>query len=231
MFKTIILIILSTSLILSSLAQDTGIKRSPEELKELFGFCDKPVLIKLLKVSPEMADKIGEIDYWARLEIAKVTANTNERYATPNEVMEDVVKKYKDIRLGSDEIRTLLNYKKEQENKQEPCPVIVLHTESIFDTLPTATALLRYKKPYRKMLIDKLVINGRQADMLFDIEVWKQKESLNIAKIPESDFDRVRKTVAMYAERDRRCRSIGMSEEQITMFIQFFEEHRLEQKG
>ncbi len=229
MNKLILLTFLLANITTNLEAQDTGIKRSPEELKELFGFCDKPVLIKLLKVSPEMADKIGEIDYWARLEIAKVTANTNERYATPNEVLEDVVKKYKDIRLGSDEIRTLLDYKKAQESNPEPCPVIVLHTVPIFDTLPTASALLRYKKPYRKMLIDKLVINGRQADMLFDIEVWKQKESLNIAKIPESDFDRVRKTVAMYAERDRRCRSIGMSEEQITMFIQFFTEHRLEQ--
>lgn len=230
MNKLFLLSLLVISLSQQIDAQNAGIQRSPEELKELFGFCDKPVLIKLLKISPDMADKIGEIEYWARLEMAKVAANTNDRYATPNEVKEDAVKKYKAIRLGNDEIKTLLDYQEAQQTKPEPCAVITLHTNPVFDTLPTATALLLYKKPYRKMLIDKIVINGRQADMIFDIEVWKQKESVILSKIPETDFNRVRKTVAMYSERDRRYRSIGMSEEQIAQIVQFFSEHQLEPK-
>jgi hypothetical protein len=211
------------------LAQD-AIVRSPEELKELFGFCDKPQLIKRLKISPETADKIGEVDYWGLQQKLGVAANTNATYATPNEVQADMVKKYKAF-LSADQLRDLLAFQKSQEGSPEPCPVTVLKFNHAFDTLTPARALILYKTPYRKMLIDKIGINGRQADGVFEVEVWKQKEALTINAIPSSNFDRIRKTVAMYNERDRRYKVIGLTEEQVPAAIQFFEEHTLGPKN
>ena len=77
------------------------------------------------------------------------------------------------------------------------------------------------------ILIEKAAVNGRQADQLFEIEVWKQKEAAAIAKISPPDFNRIRKTVAMYTERERRIRTIGLSEEQVNAAILFFNEHAI----
>jgi hypothetical protein len=212
------------------LAQDTAITRTPEELKELFGYCEKPELVKRLKLSPETADKIGEVDYWVMVQKLSVAANTNDAYATPKEVDEEAIKKYKALHLSADQVKELLDFKLSRASKPEPCAVIALHYHHLFDTLSVPRALQLYKTPYRKMLIDKLGINGRQADMLFEVEVWKQKESLSIAAIPMADFNRIRRTVAMYGEREKRNRAVGLTDEQIESAVQFFNQHTLEPK-
>lgn len=205
------------------------ITRTPEETRELFGYCDKPELIKRLKISAETADRIAEVDFWGMQQKLSVAANTNAAYATANEVQADMNKKYKAF-LSADQVRDLLAYKKQQEESPEACPVTVLKFNHFFDTIPTPRALLLYKTPFRKQLIEKAGINGRQADGVFEVEVWKQKEAANISAIPESNFDRIRKTVAMYRERERRYRVIGLSDEQIAAAIQFFEEHTIAPK-
>jgi hypothetical protein len=172
-----------------------------------------------------MADRIGEIDYWLQLQLLKFSDNTNDTFATPKEVQDEVVKKYKAMHLSNDQIKALLDFKKERQANPPPCAVITLSYNPIFDTLATARALVLYKTPFRKSLIEKAIVNGRQADQLFEIEVWKQKEAAAIAKIPPADFNRIRKTVAMYAERERRIRTIGLSEEQVNAAIQFFNDH------
>lgn len=209
------------------LAQDAAPVRTPEELKELFGYCEKTDLIKQLKFSPEMADKVGEIDYWSRLQQVSLDANTNTVFATAGELREEVNKKYKAIRLSDEQFKALIDFKRARLSNPNPCAVIELNTLHIFDTLPVPRALLMYKSKYRKMLIDKLGINGRQADMIFETEVWKQKESLNTAAIPVADFNRIRKTVAMYAEREKRYRALSLSEEQVDAVIQFFTQLQL----
>ena len=206
-------------------AQDTNISRTPLEQRELFGYCEKPELIKQLKFSPEMADRVGEIDYWLQIQLLKFNDNTNDTFATPKEVQDEVIKKYKAMHLSNDQIKALLDFKKERQANPPPCAVITLSYNPIFDTLATARALVLYKTPFRKSLIEKAVVNGRQADQLFEIEVWKQKEAAAIAKILSADFNRIRKTVAMYAERERRIRTIGLSEEQVNAVIQFFNDH------
>ncbi|MCA6451236.1 MAG: hypothetical protein IM584_07510 [Chitinophagaceae bacterium] len=103
----------------------------------------------------------------------------------------------------------------------------VLQPNPVFDTLNAQKALLLYKTKYRKQLIEKLGVNGRQADMLLEIEVWKQKEAATIATIPEADFNRIRKTVAMYAERQRRWKVVGIGEEQFEPMTQFFSQNTL----
>ncbi|MFN3666549.1 MAG: hypothetical protein ACK4S0_10345, partial [Sediminibacterium sp.] len=57
---------LSLLLASGSFAQ-SGIEWTPEQLVELFGYCEKPYLIKQLKISEANADKIGQINHWARL--------------------------------------------------------------------------------------------------------------------------------------------------------------------
>lgn len=208
------------------LAQDTAPSRTPEELKELFGFCDKTDLVTKFKLSPEQADKVGEIDYWARLQQKSIDANTNEVYATAGELQQEVTKKYKAF-LSPDQVKAVTDYKKAKANSPEPCEIIVLSFNHIFDTLTPQRALVLYKTPWRKQLIDKLGINGRQADMLFETEVWKQKESLTISAIPDADFNRIRRTVSMNKERDNKYRAIGLTEDQIVIAVQFFKEHQL----
>lgn len=212
----------------NTFAQDAEPKRSPDELRELFGFCDKPILIKLLKISDETADKIGEIDYWARLQQISIDANTNEVYATTGELMQEVAKKYKAF-LSAEQVKTVMDMKKANANNPSPCAAITLEYNKIFDTMSPQRALLLYKTN-RKALIDKLGINGRQADMLFETEVWKQIESLSISNIPVTDFNRIRRTVAMYKQRESRYKAIGLTDEQIETTIQFFKEHQLGSK-
>jgi hypothetical protein len=207
-------------------AQDNPSFRTPEELKELFGFCDKTDLISKFKLSSEQADKVGEIEYWARLQQKSIDANTNEVYATAGELQQEVIKKYKAF-LSPEQVKSVTDYQKAKANNPEPCEIIVLHFNHMFDTLTPQRALVLYKTPWRKQLIDKLGINGRQADMLFETEVWKQKESLTISAIPETDFNRIRRTVSMNKERDNKYRAIGLTDDQMGTAIQFFKEHQL----
>ena len=203
------------------LAQESLVSRSPEEQKELFGYCEKTGLMKQLKISAETADKIGQINYWATVNKLKIEANTNDTFATPNEVEEEVIKKYKALRLSGDQLKGLLD-KRGSSGSMEPCAIITLTFNRLYDTLSKPQMLQLYKTRYRKPLIDKAGINGRQADMMFEVEVWKQKEALNIAAIPFADFSRIRKTVEMYNERERRYRVIGLTDQQIETAIDFF---------
>jgi hypothetical protein len=199
--------------------------RTPEEQRELFNFCDKPELVKRIKISEGLADKIGDLQLWATKQQLSITANTNEQFATTGELEQELAKKYKALGLASDQIKGALDYKHERESGSAPCEAIELKYNPIFDTLAPQRALLLYKTPYRKMLIDKLGINGRQADMLFETEVWKQKESLTISKIPESDFNRIRRTVSMYHEREGKYKAIGLNDAQMNEAVLFFKEH------
>ena len=205
-------------------------KWTPEEQKELFGYCEKPELIKQLKLSPETADKIGEIDHWALLQKISVEANTNEAFATPNEVEEEVVKKYKALRLSADQLKALTDRRQNNLATPRPCAVTTLTLNHQFDTIAAPRALQLYKAQYRKALIDKIGINGRQADMLLETEVWKQKGSLAIGAMPENDFNRVRKTVVMYGQRDKRLRDAGMTDEQLPLITEFFQNNSIGKK-
>lgn len=219
--------LLLISLSVAVRAQEAGIKRTSEEIKELFGYCDKPALIRELKITADIADKIGDIDHWARQQQASIDANTNEVYATRGELMQEVSKRYKALGLTADQVKSLSEAKRIFEIRTRACPVTELHPNHLFDTLIAARALQLYKTKYRKQVIDKLGVNGRQADMLLEIEVWKQKEAVAIAAIPEADFNRIRKTVAMYAERQRRWKVVGISEEQFETMAQFFDQNTL----
>ncbi len=228
-FSAILLssMLLCSSVFLSASAQVIPSKWTPDEQKELFGYCEKPELIRQLKISADIADKIGEIDNWALLQKLSVAANTNEAYATPKEVDEDAMKKYKALRLSADQLKTLVDLKRARQENPAPCAAITFTFNRVFDTLSPQRALILYKTPYRKLLIDKLGINGRQADMLFETEIWKQKEALNIAAIPENDFNRIRRTVAMNNQRESRYRATGLNDEQVLAAIQFFTEHQV----
>lgn len=208
-------------------AQENTIKRTSEEMRELFGYCDKPVLVKQLNIAAAVADKIGEIDHWARQQQAAIDANTNEAFATKGELMQEVNKKYKALGLSADQVKTLADPKRIFEISSQACPIITLHPNHVFDTLSPQKALQLYKTKYRKQLIDKLGINGRQADMLMEVEVWKQKETLAIDAIPEADFNRIRKTVTMYEERQKKCRAVDITDDQIDQAYQFFEQNKL----
>lgn len=208
-------------------AQENTIKRTSEEIRELFGYCDKPMMVKQLNISPDVANKIGDIDHWARQQQAAIDANTNEVFATRGELMQEVSKKYKALGLGAEQVKTLADPERIFNNTTKGCPVTTLHPDHHFDTLTAQRALQLYKSKYRKQLIDKLGINGRQADMLMEVEVWKQKETLAIDAIPEADFNRIRKTVAMYEERQKKCRAVGITDDQIEQAYQFFELNKL----
>lgn len=211
----------------SVIAQEAAVKRTSEEMRELFGYCDKPALIRELKITAEIADKIGDIDHWARQQQASIDANTNEVYATTGELMQEVSKRYKALGMAADQVKSLSEVKRIFEISTRACPVTELHPNHLFDTLMATRALQLYKTKYRKQVIDKLGVNGRQADMLLEIEVWKQKEAVTIAAIPEADFNRIRKTVAMYAERQRRWKVVGIGEEQFETMAQFFDQNTL----
>jgi hypothetical protein len=205
------------------------ISRTPEEQRELFNFCDKPELIKRFKLTESLADKVGDLQLWATKQQLSITANTNEQFATTGEMEQELAKKYKSLGLNPEQIKGAIDYKHERESGTAPCAAIELKYNHSYDTLTPQRALQLFKTKYRKLLIDKLgeTGNGRQADMLFETEVWKQKESLVIAAIPEADFNRIRRTVSMYKEREGKYKAIGMSDSQIDTVIQFFNEHQL----
>jgi len=208
-------------------AQDANASWTPEEQKELFGYCEKGVLVSQLKISPETADKIGQINYWATVTKIAVAANNNDTFATAKEVEEVVVKKYKALGLSGDQLKELLA-RRERTNNGEPCAVTVFSYDHYYDTLTAPRIIQLYKViTYRKPLIDKAGITGRQADMLFEIEAWKQKEAFTISAIPTTDFNRIRKTVAMHNERERRYHVVGLTDQQIAAAMEYFDQHSL----
>ncbi|MCW3088118.1 MAG: hypothetical protein JWQ78_1504, partial [Sediminibacterium sp.] len=129
-----------------------------------------------------------------------------------------------------EQVKAAMDLRDERRSNAAACAVITLKSNPIFDTLAGPRALQLYKTAYRKTLVDKLGINGRQADMLFETEVWKQKTSITIAAIPVTDFNRIRRTVSMHNERDSKYKAIGLSDAQMTDAIIFFEEHQLGKK-
>jgi hypothetical protein len=206
------------------------ITRTPEEQRELFNFCDKPELIKRAKISEAQADKIGDLYLWATKQELSIAANTNEQFVTVGELDMELAKKYKGLGLAADQVKAAMDLREERRSNPAACAAITLKANPIFDTLAGPRAVQLYKTPYRKMLIDKLGINGRQADMLFETEVWKQKTAVTIAAIPLSDFNRIRRTVSMYNERESKYKAIGLVEAQINDAILFFDEHQIGQK-
>lgn len=185
---------------------------TPEQQVELFGYCEKPALIKQLKISEAIADRIGQIHHWARLTKIKIEANASDTFATAGEVEEEVVKKYKALSLSGDQVKALVERRKK--SLTEPCEVITLVVNRKYDTIAKPQLQLQFRNKFRRTLMDKLEVNGKQADMLIEAEVWKQKEALEIAKIPETDFERIRKTVGLYKELERKYGFIGITEQQ-----------------
>jgi len=185
---------------------------TPEQQVELFGYCEKPYLIKQLKISEANADKIGQINHGARLTKIQIQKNANDTFATDGEVEEAVIKKYKALGLSGDQLKNLTE--KRKQSLSEPCPLITLTVNKNYDTIAKPQLQLMFRTKFRRTLMDKLEVNGKQADMLIEAEVWKQKEALEINKIPETDFNRIRKTVAMYTDLERKYGFIGITEQQ-----------------
>lgn len=227
--KTIILkpiiffTILIASMQLSVLAQEKTNNWTPEEQKELFGYCEKRVLISELNIPEEKADKIGQLNYWATLQKIKVQENTNDTFATANEVEAELFKKYKALSLSNDQLKTLIDRRKANINA-ESCPLVTLSFNPIYDTAQKAQLILSFKAKYRKDLIAKVGVNGRQADQLIDAEVWKQKEACSISKIPISDFNRIRKTVEMYNMLERKYKLVDMTDQQKAAAVEFLKQ-------
>lgn len=201
--------------------------RTPEEQRELFGYCDKQALMKQFNIAEDVANKIGDIDLWATKELISVENNTNEVFATKGELDKEVIKRYKALKLSDQQLKSLAEFKKNRDEHPTPCEAITLSYNKAYDTLSLARALQLMKTKYRKSLIDKLGINGRQADMIFETEFYKQKEALAISAMPEADFNRIRKTVAMYQVRENRHKASGLTEDQLVMAINFFKENQL----
>lgn len=195
---------------------------TPEEQLELFGYCEKQFLMKELGISEETANKVGQINYWATLQKLKIEANTNDTFATVNEVNQEVLKKYKAISITGDKAKSILN-----RAYASGCAITQLNPNTAYDTLSKAQLASSYKLKYRKKLIDQLGINGRQADMIIDSEAWKQKESLLIAQIPVTDFNRIRKTVLLNKEYAKKISLADITETQKEQAIQFFIQNQL----
>lgn len=195
---------------------------TPEEQLELFGYCEKQFLMKELSISEETANKVGQINYWATLQKLKIEANTNDTFATVNEVNQEVLKKYKAISITGDKAKSILN-----RAYASGCAITQLNPNTAYDTLSKAQLVSSYKLKYRKKLIDQLGINGRQADMIIDSEAWKQKESLLIAQIPVTDFNWIRKTVLLNKEYAKKISLADITETQKEQAIQFFIQNQL----
>lgn len=204
-------------------AQDKPSSWTPEEQKELFGYCEKRTLINDLKIPEDKADKIGQLNYWATLQKIKVQENTNDTFATANEVEAELMKKYRALALSNDQLKTLVDRRKSNASS-ETCPLVTLTFNPIYDTAQKAQMLLSFKAKYRKDLISKVGVNGRQADQLLDAEVWKQKEACGISKIPTTDFNRIRKTVEMYNMMERKYKLVDMTEQQKAAAIEFLKQ-------
>ena len=222
-FLYLVAIVLLISLQQTGYCQEKTSKWTPEEQKELFGYCEKRVLMNEFQIPEEKADKIGQLNYWATLQKIKVTENTNDTFATANEVEAELMKKYKSLSLSNDQLKNLIDRRKSNANA-ETCPLVSLSFNPIYDTAQKAQLLLNFKAKYRKDLITKVGVNGRQADQLLDAEVWKQKEACTISKIPATDFNRIRKTVEMYNMLERKYKLVDMTDAQKAGAIEFLKQ-------
>lgn len=199
---------------------------SAEEQRELYGYCQKPGLMQQFNVSAETADKIGNIQYWASIQKMKIETNTNDTFATASEVDAAALKKLSSLSLSSSLLKELANQLKLGEYSKG-CALTTLFVNHAYDTLTKEQFVLAYKKKYRKPIMDQLVVNGRQADMLIEAEGWKQKESLIISAIPENDFNRIRKTVTMNNELERKYKQVDLTDQQKNNAILFFSKNLL----
>ncbi len=227
-FKSFFLAILIFQVLSGSrlLAQDTQPKWTPEELRELFNYCQKPELMKKLGVGEDIADKIGDIEYWTLLQYNKVDNNTNDTFATKGEIQEEAVKRYKaTARLSADQVKIVLDYQEPFSTNPGSCAVTTLHYVPLTEGMTTQQIVLQYQAKFRKILVDKLGINGRQANLLCELEVGKQKEAKDIAAIPVTDINRVRKTVALNQDIAKRYRGLGLDDSQIEKALAFFTEN------
>lgn len=227
-FKSFFLAILIIMTVSGSylLAQDTKPKWTPEELRELFNYCQKPELIKKLGVGEDVADKIGDIEYWTLLQYNKVDNNTNDTFATKGEIREEAVKRYKaSARLSEDQVKIVLDYQDPFSTNPASCAITTLHYVPLTEGMTTQQIVLQYQAKFRKILVDKLGINGRQANLLCELEVGKQKEAKDIAAIPVTDINRIRKTVALNQDIEKRYRGLGLDDGQIEKTLAFFNEN------
>lgn len=197
-------------------------KWTPEEQLELFGYCEKGLLMKELGISEETANKIGQINYWATLQKLKIEANTNDTFVTANEVNQEVLKKYKALSITGEKAKGLIS-----RMNAEGCAITQLSFNKNYDTINKVQLVAAYKTKFRKKIIDQLGVNGRQSDLIIDAEAWKQKESLIIAQIPESDFNRIRKAVQLNKEYDKKLILIDLTEQQRIQAVEFFTQNQL----
>ncbi|WP_439504715.1 hypothetical protein [Sediminibacterium sp.] len=197
-------------------------KWSPEEQLELFGYCEKGILMKELGISEETANKIGQINYWATLQKLKIEANTNDTFATANEVNQEVLKKYKALSITGDKAKGLIS-----RMSLPGCAITQLRFNKNYDTVTKVQLVAAYKTKFRKKIIDQLGVNGRQADMIIEAEAWKQKEALVVAQIAETDFNRIRKTVQLNKEFDKKLILIDLTEQQKNQAVEFFIQNQL----
>ena len=206
-------------------SQSSTINWTTEEQRELFGYCQRPLLMQQFNISGETADKIGDIQYWASIQKLKIEKNDNDTFVTAKEIDEAALKKLSSLALSGNLLKELSNQLKAG-SYSKGCVLTTLIINHDYDTLSKEQLLLAYKKKYRKMLVDQLAINGRQADMLIDAEAWKQKEGLIVGKIGETDFNRIRKTVILNNELDRKHKQIDLTDQQKAAAITFFSEHK-----
>lgn len=222
----IIFLVLSMTLPILSNAQVNSADWNAEEQRELYGYCQKPALMQQFNISAETADKIGNIQYWASIQKLKIETNTNDTFATASEIDEAALKKLGGLSLSGGLIKELANQLKAN-SYAKGCPITTLTINHAYDTLTKEQFVLAYKKKYRKPLMDQLVVNGRQADMLIEAESWKLKESLLIDVIPENNFNRIRKTVILNNELDRKYKQIDLTDQQKIGAINFFSKNQL----
>ncbi len=209
-----------------SFSQENRAKWNAEEQRELYGYCQKPALMQQFNITAETADKIGNIQYWASLQKIKIENNTNDTFATAKEIDEAAIKKLGSLSLSSGLIKELAN-QLTANSYAKGCPITTLNVNHAYDTLTKEQFVLAYKKKYRKPLMDQLVVNGRQADMLIEAEAWKLKESLVIDAIPENNFNRIRKTVILNNELDRKYKQIDLTDQQKNGALTFFSKNQL----
>lgn len=190
---------------------------TPEEQLELFGYCEKGLLMKELGISEETANKIGQINYWATLQKLKIEANTNDTFVTANEVNQEVLKKYKALSITGDRAKGLIT-----RMNATGCAITELSYMKQYDTLTKAQLVTVYKTKFRKKIMDQLGVNGRQADMIIDAEAWKQKEAFTVTQIPTTDFNRIRKTVQLNNEFSKKLVQIDLTEAQKEQVVTFF---------
>ena len=207
-----------------STAQDKLTVWTPEEQKELFNYCERKTLIEQQHVAPDKVDAIGQIQYWAILQKQKIQDNTNDTFSTAKEVNELVIKKYKALGLSGDQLKYLSD-KLNSGEAYAPCALITLSYKPTYDTMGKPQMIQFIKSKFRKQLIDKIPVNGRQADQLIDAEVWRQKEEQTISKIPTSDFNRIRKTVEMNLMMERKYKLMDITDQQKEASIVFFKQN------